>query len=567
MKPDIQIALEHTPTPIKQIVQEKLGLTEDDLIPYGNYIAKVTLPTLNNLVAGKYRTNEQDGKLIVVTAITPTRAGEGKTVTTIGLTQSLDYLGKRAQATIRQPSMGPVFGVKGGATGGGMSQVYPMWKIDLEFTGDIHAVTSAHNLLSALIDNHLAKDNRLNIDPTKVTWLRALDMNDRALRKILIGLGGRTKGGLPREDGFLITAASEIMSVLALSRNISELKERLANITIGYTYDDKPVYARDLKAVGAMALILRDALKPNLVQTLSGAPASIHCGPFGNVAHGTASITSILMALRTNDYVVNETGFASDLGLEKFVNITCRRYNLVPSAVVVVASCRALRLHGGVAFEQSKVPNIDALQAGVVNLDAHLDIVKNFGLKPVVAINQFATDSEEEMLWLQTHCEELGVPSAVSEVYEKGAPGGIALAQKVIEVAESEPTPELQFTYDLADPIKEKIAKIANQVYGATNVAYSTDALRALQQIEAHDGTAKRYPICMAKTQSSISDDPLKLGAPRGFTVTVDDMRLYTGAEFIVPICGGILLMPGLPDVPASEGMDIDDEENIIGLF
>ncbi len=566
MKPDIQIAQEHQPIPIKQIIVDKLGLSEDDIIPFGQYIAKLNLATLNRLVSGKGRTNKADGKLIIVTAITPTRAGEGKTVTTIGLTQSLDFLGKKAIATLRQPSMGPVFGVKGGATGGGYSQVYPMWQIDLEFTGDFHAVTEAHNLLSALIDNHIAKDNRLNIDPTKVTWLRALDMNDRALRKVVVGMGGRTKGGAPREDGFIITAASEIMAVLALSRTIAELKERLGNITIGYTYNDKSVYVRDLKATGAMALILRDAIKPNLVQTLSGAPASIHCGPFGNVAHGTASITSILAALRMCEYVVNESGFGADLGLEKFINITSRRYNLLPRAVVVVCSCRALRSHGGIPFEKCKVPNFEALKQGIVNLDAHLAIVKNFGLKPVVAVNKFAMDSDEELEWVLKHCEELDVPAAISDVYEKGAEGGVELAKKVIEIAESEAEPKLHFTYDLADSIKDKISKTAMEIYGAARVDYSTEALRNIQQISAHNGT-KGYPICMAKTQSSLSDDSSKLGAPKGFTLTVDEVRVYTGAEFIVPICGGILLMPGLPDVPSAEGMDIDDDGNITGLF
>lgn len=567
MKPDIQIQLEHAPTPIKQ-VGAKVGLTEDDLIPFGKYIAKISLKTLNDLVSGTRRTNgAQDGKLIVVTAITPTRAGEGKTVTTIGLTQALDHLGHRAFATLREPSMGPVFGIKGGATGGGLSQVYPMWKIDLEFTGDIHAVTSAHNLLAAMIDNHVAKSNRLNLDPTKITWLRALDMNDRALRKVIVALGGRIRGGTPREDGFIITAASEIMVILALSQNIAELKERLGNITIGYTYDDKPVYAKDLKAVGAMALLLRDAIKPNLVQTLSGAPASIHCGPFGNVAHGTASISSILTAMRMSDYVVNEAGFASDLGFEKFVHIVCRRYNLVPAAVVVVCSCRALRLHGGIPFEKCKLPNLDAIKQGVANLDAHVAIVRKFGLRPVVAVNRFPTDSPEELEWLKAHCETtLDVPAAISEVFEKGPAGGEALAQKVVEVAAQEPLPEITYQYALDDSIQDKIHKLATKIYGAAHVDYSSQALRDIKQIEAHEGTG-HYPLCMAKTQASISDDPTKLGAPEQFTFTVDEVRLYTGAEFVVPICGGILLMPGLPEKPAAEDMDIDDDGNIIGLF
>ena len=562
MKQDIDIALEHEPVPIKDVAAGKLGLDEQDLLMYGPHVAKIAAPALKRLMEG----NEQlQGKLIVVTAITPTKAGEGKTTTVVGLTQAMDKLGKRVIATLRQPSMGPVFGVKGGATGGGYSQVYPMWKIDLEFTGDFHAIAAAHNLLSALIDNHLAKNNALGIDPTKVVWPRTMDMNDRALRKIIVGLGGRVKGGIVREDGFIITAASEIMAILAQSRSISELKTRLGNITIGYTFDDKPVHARDLNAAGAMTLILRDAIKPNLVQTLSGAPAFIHCGPFGNVAHGTASIISIQLSLKLGDYVINETGFGSDLGFEKFVNIVCRRFGLLPRAVVIVASCRALRQHGGVSFEKCKDPDFDALKAGIGNLDAHINIVKGFGLKPVVAINKFGTDTDEELQWIQEHCDEIGVPAAMSDVFGQGADGGIDLARKVIEVADSEPEPEITYTYDIDDPIKDKIAKIARTVYGAASVVFSTDAAKSLQQIEQHEGTGQ-YPICMAKTQYSISDDPAKLNAPRDFTVAIDDVKLYTGSEFIVPVAGGILLMPGLSDVPAAEAMDIDDDEHIIGL-
>ena len=559
---DIEIALAHEPVPIKDIAAGKLGLEEQDLLLYGPHIAKISAPALKRLLEGD---GHGQGKLIVVTAITPTKAGEGKTTTVIGLTQAMDKLGKRVIATLRQPSMGPVFGVKGGATGGGYSQVYPMWRIDLEFTGDFHAIAAAHNLLSALIDNHLAKNNALRIDPTKVVWPRTLDMNDRALRKIIIGLGGRVKGGIAREDGFIITAASEIMAILAQSRSISELKSRLGNITIGYTFDDKPVHARALKAAGAMALILRDAIKPNLVQTLTGAPAFIHCGPFGNVAHGTASIMSILLSLNLGDYVINETGFGSDLGFEKFVNIVCRRFGLLPRAVVIVASCRALRQHGGVSYEQCKDPDIEALKKGIDNLDAHINIVKGFGLKPIVAINKFGTDTDEELQWIQEHCDEMGVPAAISDVFGQGADGGIDLAKKVIEVADSEPESDITFTYDIDDPIKEKISKIAKTVYGAASVVFSADAVKSLQQIELHEGTGQ-YPICMAKTQYSISDDPAKLNAPRDFTVAIDDVKLYTGSEFIVPVAGGILLMPGLSDVPAAEAMDIDDDERIIGL-
>lgn len=562
MKQDIEIALEHEPVPIKDIASGKLGLEEQDLLMYGPYVAKIATPAIKRLLEG----NEQgEGKLIVVTAITPTKAGEGKTTTVIGLTQAMDKLGKRVVATLRQPSMGPVFGVKGGATGGGYSQVYPMWRIDLEFTGDFYAIAAAHNLLSALIDNHLAKSNALRIDPTKVVWPRTMDINDRALRKIIIGLGGRVKGGVAREDGFIITAASEIMAILAQSHSITELKTRLGNITIGYTFDDKPVHARDLKAAGAMALILRDAIKPNLVQTLSGAPAFVHCGPFGNVAHGTASILSILLSLKLGDYVINETGFGSDLGFEKFVNIVCRRFGLLPRAVVIVASCRALRQHGGVSFENCKNPDIDALKVGIENLDAHINIVKSFGLKPVVAINKFGTDSDEELQWIQEHCNEIGVPVAISDVFEQGADGGIDLARKVIEVADSDLESKITFTYDIDDPVKDKITKIAKTIYSAANIVFSTDAAKSLQQIELQEDTST-YPICMAKTQYSISDDPAKLNAPRDFTLSIDDVKIYTGSEFIVPVAGGILLMPGLSDMPAAEAMDIDDDERINGL-
>jgi formate--tetrahydrofolate ligase len=552
---DIETQQAHRAVDIS-VVAGKLGLTEDDLIRYGRYVAKVETQLKQGV----------DGKLILVTALTPTKAGEGKTTTTIGLTQALDSLGHRVACTLRQPSMGPVFGVKGGATGGGLAQVYPMWQIDLEFTGDFHAITAAHNLLAALIDNHLAKDNSLQIDSTRVTWPRAMDINDRALRKIVVGLGGRVKGGTPREDGFVITAASEIMAVLALSRDLAELKERLGNITVAYTYGGQPVLARDLKAVGAMALILRDAIKPNLVQTLSGAPALIHCGPFGNVAHGTASIRSIMTALKTCDYVINECGFGSDLGAEKFVDIICRRFGLLPAAVVIVCSCRALREHGGCTYKECKEPNLGALQAGVGNIDAHVDIIKGFGLKPVVAINKFPADSDEELQWLADHFTEIGVPAALSEVYEKGVEGGMDLAQKVIEVVTSDPVPEIQYAYDLDDPIKEKIFKIATKVYGAGTIAYSPDALKTLQQIEAREG-ATRYPICMAKTQASLSDDPNKLGVPKGYTLTINDVKIYTGAEFIVPVCGDVLLMPGLSDAPAAEGMDIDDDGHVSGLY
>ncbi len=561
MKPDIEIAQEKEKDMkhIREIVKS-IGLQEEDLEPYGKYVAKITYKKMKEILA----LEKEDGKLIAVTAMTASRAGEGKTVTTIGLSQALAKRGKNVMFALREPSMGPTFGIKGGATGGGYSQVFPMWDIDLHFTGDIHAIASAHNLLAALIDNHIAKENKLKIDPTKITWPRTLDANDRALRDIIIGLGGRRLGGEVRETGFVITAASEIMAILALSMDLKELKERLGNILVGYTYDDKPVYAKQLNAVGAMALILKDAIKPNLAQNFEGVPGFIHCGPFANIAHGNSSIVGTKLALKLADYVITEGGFAADLGFEKFVDIVAREYNLKPNAVVLVASIRALHIHGGVAFEQSTKKNLEALQKGTENLDKHIDnMVNKFKVAPVVAINRFPFDDQEEVDWLVKHCEERGVKAAVSSVFMDGGDGGLELADAVLETIESGKS-DVQFIYDLKDPIKDKIEKLAKEVYGADGVAYSAQALQDIASIEKL-GYAD-FPICLAKTQLSLSDRVGLLGAPKNWTLQVDEVRLYTGARFIVPVCGSMFLMPGLPPVPAAEKMDIDEDGYIKGL-
>lgn len=562
MVEDVEIAQQRAATMknIREVVAE-IGLTEEDIETYGKYIAKLSYGSIQRILSS----DKEEGKLIFVTAMTASKAGEGKTVTSIGLSQAFARLGKKVMFALREPSMGPTFGIKGGATGGGESQVFPMWDIDLHFTGDIHAIGAAHNLLSAMIDNHLAKGNKLKIDPTKVVWPRALDVNDRALRHIVIGLGGRRRGGVVRESSFVITAASEIMAILALSMDFKELKERLGNILVAYTYDGKPVYARDLKAVGAMALILKDAIKPNIVQNFENKPGFIHAGPFANIAHGNSSILATKLALKLADYVITEGGFAADLGFEKFVDIVARKYKVYPSAVVLVASIRALHIHGGASFEDSKEKNLEALKKGLENLDKHIDNIKNkFGVPPVVAINRFPFDDQEEIDYLLEHCKSLGVKAAVSEVYSKGGEGGIELAKAVLEAIESGSTKSLKFIYDLKDSIKTKIEKLAKELYGADGVEYSPKALQDIAEIEKLGYSD--FPICMAKTQLSISDKKELLGAPRGWKLNVDEVRLYTGAEFIVPVCGSIFLMPGLPDVPAAERMDIKEDGTIIGL-
>jgi formate--tetrahydrofolate ligase len=562
MKKDIEIAQEKAKD-MKNIreIAAKVGLEEDDLEQYGKHVAKINYQTMLKIL----KSDKPNGKLVAVTAMTASRAGEGKTVTTIGLSQAMNKIGKKVMFAIREPSMGPTFGIKGGATGGGYSQVFPMWDINLHFTGDLHAITSAHNLLAALIDNHLTKGNKCNIDPTKVTWPRTLDMNDRALRDILTGLGGRRMGGDIRNTGFVITAASEIMAILALSADIPDLKDRLGSILVGYTYDDKPVFARDLGAVGAMTLILKDAIKPNLVQNFEGVPGFIHCGPFANIAHGNSSVIGTKLALKLADYTLTEGGFAADLGFEKFVDIVARQYDTLPNAVVLVITARALKLHGGISdLDEAKKKNIEALEKGFSNVEKHLDNMLNvFNIPPVVAINRFPFDNDEEMAWIKQKCESMGVTAAESQVFMKGGEGGVELAEAVIAAIEKGEG-DVEFAYEFTDPIKTKIEKIATKVYGAEDVEYSPQALQDIAAIEK--GGFSDFPLCMAKTQLSISDKIGLMGAPKGWTLNVDEVRLYTGARFIVPVCGRMFLMPGLPPIPAANRMDYTEDGDIIGL-
>ncbi len=556
MKSDIEIAQSAKLKKITEIAAE-LGIPEEYLMPYGWYKAKVDWRYFSELK------EREDGKLIMVTAITPTPAGEGKTTTTIGLTQALVKLGKKAMLCLREPSLGPCFGVKGGAAGGGYSQVLPMEDINLHFTGDIHAVGAAHNLLSAMIDNHIHQGNALNIDPRRVTWGRVVDMNDRSLRKIVIGLGGPAHG-VPRESRFDITVASEVMAILCLSRSIDELKERLGNIVVGRTYDKKFVRARDLNAQGAMAALLKDALSPNLVQTIEGVPAFVHGGPFANIAHGTNSIIATRMALKLRDYVVVETGFASDLGAEKFFNIVCRVAGFAPEAVVVVATIRALKMHGGKAKDELDRPDIEALRRGCENLKKHIENVKYFGLPVIVALNRFVSDTEEEIEVVKEVSLNSGARFALSEVWEKGGEGGLDLAREVLEAIERDEK-SFRYLYDLDLSIRDKIEKIAQYMYGADGVEYSKIADREITDLE-RNGFGK-LPICMAKTQLSLSDDPSLKGRPSGFKITIRDVMLSAGAGFIVPIAGEIMTMPGLPKKPAAEMIDVDSDGRIIGLF
>ncbi|MFW9852777.1 MAG: formate--tetrahydrofolate ligase [Candidatus Thorarchaeota archaeon] len=562
MKTDIEIAQEKQKE-MKNIreIAKKIGLEEDDLEQYGKYVAKLDYQKMLQIL----NSDKPNGKLIFVTAMTASRAGEGKTVTTIGLSQALQKIGKKVMFSIREPSMGPTFGIKGGATGGGQSQVFPMWDIDLHFTGDLHAITSAHNLLAAMIDNHLTKGNRLNIDPTKVTWPRTLDVNDRALRNIIIALGGRRMGGDIRNTGFVITAASEIMAILALSGDIAELRERLGNILVGYTYDDMPVYAKELNAVGAMVLILKDAIKPNLIQNFEGVPGFIHCGPFANIAHGNSSIIGTKIALKVADYALTEGGFAADLGFEKFVDIVARQYGTNPSAVVLVVTVRALHLHGGVtSLDEAKNKNLEALAKGFINVEKHLDnMINKFNIPPIVAINRFPFDDDEEIQWIKDKCTEIGAEAAVSEVFMKGGEGGVELAEAVLKAIEKGEG-DVKYIYELEDSIKTKIEKIAKEVYGAKDVEYSSQAIQDIKAIEAQGFSD--FPLCMAKTQLSITDKVGLMGAPTDWTLNVDEVRLYTGARFIVPVCGSMFLMPGLPPIPAAERMDYTDDGKIIGL-
>ena len=555
-KSDIMIAQECEKQPILKIAA-KAGIEEKYLEQYGNYKAKIDLSLLRDLA------DRPDGKLILVTAITPTPAGEGKTTTSVGLTDGLCRIGKNAMVALREPSLGPVFGVKGGAAGGGYAQVVPMEDINLHFTGDFHAIGAANNLLAAMLDNHIQQGNSLGIDPKQITWKRAVDMNDRQLRHIVDGLGGKVQG-VPREDGFEITVASEVMAVLCLSSSITDLKARLGRIIVGYTYAGKPVTAHDLKAEGAMAALLKDALKPNLVQTLEGTPAFIHGGPFANIAHGCNSVMATRLALKLADYTVTEAGFAADLGAEKFVDIKCRMAGLTPSAVVIVATVRALKYHGGVAKADLNAENLEALEKGLPNLLQHVDNVKNvYGVPCVVAINAFPTDTQAELDLVAAKCKELGVNVALSEVWAKGGEGGKALAEEVVRLCEEEN--HFGFVYDLEQPILSKITAIAQRIYHAKDVDFLPAAKKKAQLLT--DLGFDHLPICMAKTQYSFSDDPKLLGAPQDFTLTVTDLKVCAGAGFIVCYTGDIMTMPGLPKVPAAEKIDVDENGVISGLF
>ncbi|WP_434643170.1 formate--tetrahydrofolate ligase [Thermoanaerobacterium thermosaccharolyticum] len=555
MKTDIEIAQEAKMLPIVD-VGEKIGIESDYLELYGNYKAKVS-PKLWD----KVKDNE-DGKLILVTSINPTPAGEGKSTVTVGLGQALNRLKKKAAIALREPSLGPCMGIKGGAAGGGYSQVVPMEDINLHFTGDMHAIGSAHNLLSAMIDNHIHQGNELNIDVRRITWKRAIDMNDRALREIVVGLGGKTNG-FPRQDGFIITVASEIMAILCLATDFKDLKARLGKIIIGYDKDGNPVTAKDLKADGAMTLLLKDAIKPNLVQTLENVPAFIHGGPFANIAHGCNSIIATKYGLKLADYLVTEAGFGADLGAEKFFDIKCRYGGLKPSAAVVVATIRALKMHGGLKKDELTAENLDALRKGIGNLVKQIENVHKYGIPVVVAINRFKYDTESEIEYVKKVCKDLGVDVSVTDVWEKGGEGGIELAEQVINACERES--EFKPLYELDMPIKDKIKTIAKEIYGADGVGYTKEALRDLKNIESLG--LDNLPVCVAKTQYSLSDNPKLLGRPEGFDITVKGLNISAGAGFIVVMTGDIMTMPGLPKSPAAERMDIDEEGKITGLF
>lgn len=555
-KSDIEIAQECEKKKITEIAKIA-GIDEKYLEQYGNYKAKVDYSFL------KENQDKPDGKLILVTAITPTPAGEGKTTTSVGLTDGLRKIGKKAVVALREPSLGPVFGIKGGAAGGGHAQVVPMEDINLHFTGDFHAIGAANNLLAAMLDNHIQQGNALGIDPKQITWKRAVDMNDRQLRHIVDGLGGKMQG-VPREDGFDITVASEVMAILCLAGDIMDLKKRLASIIVAYTYDGKPVTAHDLKAEGAMAALLKDALKPNLVQTLEGTPAFIHGGPFANIAHGCNSVTATRMALKLADYVVTEAGFAADLGAEKFLDIKCRMTGLKPSAVVMVATVRALKYHGGVAKADLNNENLDALKKGLPNLLQHVSNIKDvFGLPCVVAINAFPTDTKAELDMVEEECKKLGVNVALSEVWAKGGEGGMALAEEVVRLCQL--PNEFRQSYSLDLSIEEKLQTICKRIYHADGVVLTDNAKKQAKQLE--ELGFGNYPICMAKTQYSFSDDAALIGAPKGFTVTVRNLKVSAGAGFIVALTGDIMTMPGLPKVPAAEKIDVDENGVISGLF
>ena len=553
---DIEIANSVQMKPIKEVA-EKLGIAEDALSLYGNYKAKISAGQLEALK------DKPDGKLILVTAISPTPAGEGKTTTSVGLVDALAAIGKKAVIALREPSLGPVFGIKGGAAGGGHAQVVPMEDINLHFTGDFHAIGVANNLLAALIDNHIHHGNALGIDSRRITWKRAVDMNDRQLRHIVDGLQGKVNG-VPREDGFDITVASEVMAILCLSENITDLKNRLEKIIIGYSFEGKPITAKDLKAGGAMAAVLKDAIHPNLVQTLEHTPALIHGGPFANIAHGCNSVLATKLALKYADYAVTEAGFGADLGAEKFIDIKCRTSGLRPSAVVLVATIRALKMHGGVAKSDLAEENVQAVVDGLPNLEKHLENIQDvYGLPAVVAINKFPLDTEAELQAVYDACQKRGVDVVISDVWANGGAGGKELAEKVVELAEGDN--HFQFVYNEEDSIETKLNKIVIKVYGGKGVRLTPAAKRELKQLE--ELGFSNYPICMAKTQYSFSDDAKKLGAPKDFVVTISQLKVSAGAGFIVALTGAIMTMPGLPKVPASEKIDVDKDGNISGLF
>ena len=556
MLTDVQIAQNASMLPIKEVAAQ-IGLSEDDLELYGKYKAKITMETIKSL------DNKENGKLILVTAINPTPAGEGKTTTMIGLAQAMNKIGKKTIVAMREPSLGPCFGVKGGAAGGGQAQVVPMEDINLHFTGDIHAITAANNLISAMLDNSLQQGNPLNIDERQIVWKRVVDLNDRALRHIVIGLGGKVNG-VPREDGFDITVASEIMGILCLADDLSDLKKRVARIIVAYTRDGSPVTVNDLKATGAVTLLLKDAIKPNLVQTLDHTPVFVHGGPFANIAHGCNSVMATKLALKLAPYTVTEAGFGADLGAEKFLDIKCREANLKPDAVVIVATVRALKMHGGMDKKELVNENLDALRKGIANLEKHIENIRKFGLPAIVAINAFPTDTKAELDLLREICEAKGVKVALSEVWAKGADGGIELANGLVDLLENTES-HYKPIYDLDLPIEDKIKTIAREIYGADDVIFTKKAKTNIKKLT--ELGLDKLPICIAKTQYSLSDDPTLLGRPSGFNIEINDLIPNTGSGFLVAISGDIMRMPGLPKVPAANNMDILEDGEIVGLF
>lgn len=556
MKSDIQIAQECVMEPITKVA-ENFGINADDLELYGKYKAKLSDDVL------KKNAGNKKGKLVLVTAINPTPAGEGKTTVTIGLSQALNKIGKKSLVALREPSLGPCMGIKGGAAGGGYSQVVPMEDINLHFTGDIHAMTTANNLLSSMIDNHIHQGNALGIDPNNITWKRVLDLNDRALRQVVVGLGGKVNG-VTREDGFTITVASEIMAIVCLAEDIDDLKDKLSKIVVAYTYDGKPVTPKDLNAVGAMTALLKDAIKPNLVQTLEHTPAIIHGGPFANIAHGCNSVKATKMAMELCDVTITEAGFGSDLGAEKFFDIKCRKAGLKPDCVVLVATVRALKYNGGVPKTELNEPNTEAVKKGFCNLEKHIENLHKFGVPVVVTLNNFVSDTEEEVNYIKEQCEAMGADFAIAKVWEKGGEGGIDLAKKVIEVLETKES-NFHVLYDENDTIENKINTVAKEIYGADGVVIEPKVKKEIARLESlgYD----KLPVCIAKTQYSLSDNPALLGRPEGFKINVKEVRVSAGAGFIVVITGNIMVMPGLPKVPAAENIDVDSEGHITGLF